>query len=170
MVAWRANSACAGSAPASTSCLPINATAVDVETATESPPGFRTRYRQLGPLLGAELLGATVYEFDAGERNGPYHYEIENEECLLVLAGAPTLRHPQGRDVMAVGDMVFFPDGPDGAHQLVNESSEAARVLILSTLRKPFGCAYPDSGKVSTFGGVFRICRRGGLLGGRGAG
>jgi uncharacterized cupin superfamily protein len=135
----------------------INATAVDVADDTGSPPGFRTRYRQLGPLLGGELLGGTVYEFDPGERNGPYHYEIGNEECVLVLAGMPTLRHPEGRDVLAVGDMVFFPDGPGGAHQLVNESPEVTRVLILSTMREPYGCAYPDSGKVSTFGGVFRI-------------
>src|ERR1700756_2358998 len=103
------------------------------------PPGFRTRYRQLGPLLDGELLGGTVYEFDPGERNGPYHYEVGNEECLLVLAGTPTLRHPQGRDVLALGDMVFFPEGPDGAHQLINESPDVARVLILSTMRVPFG-------------------------------
>jgi len=135
----------------------ISATAVEVAAETASPAGFETRYRQLGPLLGGELLGGTVYEFDPGERNGPYHYEIGNEECLLVLAGTPTLRHPQGRDVLALGDMVFFPEGPDGAHQLINESPGVARVLILSTMRVPFGCAYPDSGKVSTFGGIFRI-------------
>lgn len=135
----------------------VNATAVEVAADTESPPGFRTRYRQLGPLLGGELLGGTVYEFDPGERIGPYHYEIGNEECLLVLAGTPTLRHPQGRDVLAVGDMVMFPEGPEGAHQLVNESTAVARVLILSTMREPYGCAYPDSGKLSTLGGVFRL-------------
>ena len=135
----------------------INATAVEVAAEAGDPPGFRTRYRQLGPPLGGELLGGTVYEFDPGERNGPYHYEIGNEECLLVLAGAPTLRHPEGRDVLAVGDMVVFPEGPDGAHQLINESTAVARVLILSTMREPYGCAYPDSGKLSTLGGVFRI-------------
>ena len=27
-----------------------------------------------------------------------------------------------------------------------------ARVLILSTMREPYGCAYPDSGKLSTLG------------------
>lgn len=135
----------------------VNATAVDVAAGEGSPPGFRTRSRQLGPLLGGELLGGTVYEFDPGERNGPYHYEIGNEECLLVLAGTPTLRHPDGRDVLAVGDMVVFPEGMDGAHQLINESTAATRVLILSTLREPYGCAYPDSGKLSTLGGVFRV-------------
>jgi uncharacterized cupin superfamily protein len=78
----------------------VNATAVDVVAWAGAPPGFWTRYRELGPLLGGELLGGSVYEFDPGERNGPYHYEIGNEECLLVLDGTPTLRHPEGRDVL----------------------------------------------------------------------
>jgi uncharacterized cupin superfamily protein len=133
----------------------VNAASIDVAADRGFPSGFLTRYRQLGALLGGELLGATVYEFDPGERTGPYHYEVGNEECLLVLAGTPTLRHPDGRDVLEVGDMVMFPEGTAGAHQLVNESSDVARVLIVSTMRVPFGCAYPDSGKVSTFGGVF---------------
>jgi uncharacterized cupin superfamily protein len=135
----------------------VNAAAVEVETAGGAPEGFRTRYAELGPLLGGELLGATVYEFDPGERTGPYHYEVGNEECLLVLAGAPTLRHTEGRDVLDVGDLVMFSEGPDGAHELINESSEVARVLIFSTMRVPFGCVYPDSGKVSTFAGVFPV-------------
>jgi uncharacterized cupin superfamily protein len=135
----------------------VNAASVEVESENGGPPGFRTRYLHLVPLLGGELLGGTVYEFDPGERTCPYHYEVGNEECLLVLAGTPTLRHPGGRDVLAVGDMVMFPEGADGAHQLINESSEVARVLILSTRRVPWDCAYPDSGKVSTFAGVFPI-------------
>ena len=126
----------------------VNATSVEVMADTGSPPGFRIRYRQLGPLLGGELLGGTVYEFHPGERTGPYHYEIGNEECLLVLAGTPTLRHPEGQDVLAVGDLVFFEEGPGGAHQVINESSDVARVLILSTMRVPVGCVYPDSDRL----------------------
>jgi uncharacterized cupin superfamily protein len=135
----------------------VNATTIEVAPDTESPSGFRTRFRQLGPLIGGELLGGTVYELDPNERNGPYHYEIGNEECVLVLAGTPTLRHPEGRDELAVGDMVMFPEGADGAHQLINESTTITRVLILSTMREPYACAYPDSGKLSTLAGVFRI-------------
>lgn len=135
----------------------VNASTVEVAPWAGAPAGFRTLYRELGPLVGGELLGGSVYEFEPGERNGPYHYEIGNEECLLVLAGTPTLRHPEGRDVLAVGDMVTFPEGERGAHQLVNESTTVSRVLILSTMREPYGCAYPDSGKLSTSDGVFRI-------------
>ena len=137
----------------------VNAPTVEVQAVeeTELPPGFRARHRQLGPLLGGEMLGATVYELDPGERSGPYHYELGNEECLLVLEGTPTLRHPDGRDVLEVGEMVVFSEGPDGAHQLINESRAVARVLILSSMREPYGCAYPDSAKLSTLGGVFRL-------------
>lgn len=135
----------------------VNAPTIGAGPYTGAPPGFRTRYRGLGPMLGAELLGGTVYELDPGERNGPYHYEIGNEECLLVLAGTPTLRHAEGREVLSVGDLVAFPEGADGAHQVSNESTEVARVLILSTMWEPYACAYPDSGKLSTAAGVFRI-------------
>jgi len=135
----------------------VNAREVEVAPWVGAPRGFRTRYAQIGPQLGGELLGGTVYELDPGERTGPYHYEIGNEECLLVLAGTPTLRHPAGRDVLGVGDIVTFPEGPDGAHQLLNESGAVTRVLVLSTMREPYACAYPDSGKLSTPGGVFRI-------------
>lgn len=138
----------------------VDAPAVELGVDDEDPPEFRIRYRRLGPLLGGRLLGATVYEVDPGQRSGPYHYELGNEECVLVLAGRPTLRHPDGRDVLAVGDLVMFPEGERGAHQLINESAETARVLILSTKREPYGCAYPDSGKLSTLGGIFRLADR----------
>lgn len=58
---------------------------------------------------------------------------------------------------MAAGDLVAFPDGPDGVHQLINESAAVTRVLILSTMREPYGCAYPDRRKPSTLGGVFKL-------------
>lgn len=135
----------------------INAMDVAVEPWPGAPPGFHARYGAVGPLLGAELLGGSVYEIDPGERLGPYHYEIGNEECLLVLAGTPTLRHPEGQDALEAGDMVMFADGPAGAHQLINRSAAVVRVLMLSTKREPYACAYPDSGKISTPGGVFRL-------------
>ncbi len=42
----------------------VNVTVVEVVAEEGVPSGFRTRYRQLGPLLGGELLGGTVYELD----------------------------------------------------------------------------------------------------------
>ncbi len=62
--------------------------------------------------IGAERLGATLYELGPGERIWPYHYESANEEWLLVVSGAPTLRSPDGERVLRAGDVVCFPTGP----------------------------------------------------------
>ena len=56
-----------------------------------------------------------MYDLDPGESVCPYHYEHPEEEWLLVLAGRPTLRDPDGEHELAEGDLVCFLEGPDGA-------------------------------------------------------
>ena len=85
-------------------------------------------------MLGAEQMGATVYELDPGESICPYHYENVEEEWLLVLTGSPTLRDPNGERELAEGDLVCFVDGPEGAHKVTNRSEATARVLMVSTI------------------------------------
>jgi uncharacterized cupin superfamily protein len=104
---------------------------------------------RLGALLGASRLGATLYEIPPGERVGPYHYEHNNEEWLLVVAGAPALRTPTGKQQLRAGDLVAFTEGPDGAHAVSNPSDDVARVLMLSTNRHPAVAVYPDSDKIA---------------------
>jgi hypothetical protein len=60
------------------------------------PPGFRARSAQLGPMLGAARLGMMVYELPPGEAICPYHFHWGDEEWLIVVAGTPTLRTPEG--------------------------------------------------------------------------
>jgi uncharacterized cupin superfamily protein len=115
--------------------------------AVAAPAGFRSRTASLGPLLQAERLGATVVELDEGQGSEPNHYECGREEWLLVLTGTPTLRHPGGTEVLAAGEMVCFPEGPTGAHQLINHSEHVARLVLISTLGLPANVHYPDSGK-----------------------
>src|SRR5690242_10008134 len=94
-------------------------------------------YRQLrvaaGKALGARLLGGSLYELPPGERTWPYHWEEGCEESVLAVSGRPTLRGPDGERELAPGDVAVFPEGPDGAHQLLNRSDEPCRVLILSS-------------------------------------
>jgi len=59
-------------------------------------PGYRHRVTRIGAPLGAELLGASLYELPPGESTWPYHYEHGSEEWLLVVRGRPTLRTPHG--------------------------------------------------------------------------
>ena len=101
---------------------------------------------RLGPLLGADRLDATVVDLDPGEGSEPYHYVYGREEWLLVLAGTPTLRHPQGEDHLEAGDLVCFPEGPAGAHRLLNRGESVVRALFLSTTGVPANVCYPDTG------------------------
>jgi uncharacterized cupin superfamily protein len=113
-------------------------------------PGYTWRTMR----LGGELLGASVYELPPGEKSFPYHFHNANEELLVVLDGEPTLRDEDGERRLSTGDAVVFPRGPNGAHQLRNESERPARVLLASTLITPDVVDYPDSGKAGFAGGT----------------
>jgi uncharacterized cupin superfamily protein len=102
---------------------------------------------KLGPLLGADRLDATVVDVDPGGGSAPYHYVYGREEWLLVLAGAPTLRHPQGEGRLEPGDLVCLQEGPAGAHRLLNRSESVVRALFLSTTGLPANVFYPDTGR-----------------------
>jgi uncharacterized cupin superfamily protein len=125
--------------------------AVVREPHASRPEGFRRGVLQLGPLIGASLIGATLYELPPGERIGPYHYEYNNEEWLLVVQGQPTLRTPDGEQALRPGDVVAFPEGPAGAHAVANGTDEHVRVVMLSTKRKPAVAVYPDSDKLAVW-------------------
>ena len=110
--------------------------------------GFRHRRTAIGEQLGGQLLGGSLYELPPGERTWPYHYEQGCEEWLVVVAGRPTLRTSDGERELAPGDVAVFPEGPEGAHQVINRSDESCRVLVLSS-KSPIAIVhYPDSGKV----------------------
>jgi uncharacterized cupin superfamily protein len=115
--------------------------------------GFRAGMARLGPDLGASQTGATVYHLPPGESVCPYHYEYGEEEWALVLSGHPSVRTPEGTERLDPFELVFFPMGPDGAHRILNETDEDARVLMWSTVVTPSATAYPDSDKVGVWTG-----------------
>ena len=132
------------------------------------PEGFRAGMARLGKVLGAKETGITVYELPPGQAVCPYHYEVGEEEWLIVLAGKPTLRHPEGSEVLDPWDAVRFPKGPEGAHGIRNETDEPARVLMFSTVVTPTATVYPDSDKVGIWTGdpeTDLLVRRGSSVG-----
>jgi mannose-6-phosphate isomerase-like protein (cupin superfamily) len=105
-------------------------------------PGFSWRRKR----VAGEHLGASLYELPPGESTFPYHYELGNDELLVVVAGTPTLRTPAGERRLATGECVLFPSGPEGAHQLRNDEEEPARVLLVSNFALPRAAVQVDSG------------------------
>ena len=119
----------------------------------DDPEGFRSGYARLGPDLGAKATGTTVYDLPPGQALCPYHYEYGEEEWVLVLDGRPTMRTPEGTERLEPFDVVFFPTGPAGAHQLRNDTDGPVRVLMWSNVVYPTATAYPDSDKVGVWTG-----------------
>jgi len=93
---------------------------------------------------------------------------------LIVLAGTPSLRTPAGSQTLSTGDVIRFPTGEQGAHQVWNEDEELVHLLAVSTHGSPDVVIYPDSNKLSAAAARVRRAqallpdrRRGRLLGGR---
>ena len=131
----------------------VSIAAPEFRYSSDSPEGFRAGSVRLGTLMGAAGTGASVYEVPPGQAICPYHYENPEEEWLLVLAGRPTLRHPDGEDALEPWDIVFFPPGPGGAHAVRNDSDSTARVLMFSNTSKVAASVYPDSDKIAIWTG-----------------
>ena len=110
--------------------------------------GWRFKAAMVGKQIGGELIGAGLYDVEPGNKLWPYHAHHANEEWLLVFRGRPTLRTPEGERRLDEGDVVCFPRGKAGAHQVWNGTDSPVRVLMLSTLIAPDIVEFLDTGKV----------------------
>jgi uncharacterized cupin superfamily protein len=111
-------------------------------------PGYRAQRARVGHQLGTERIGLSVWEVPPGETAYPYHFHLTEEEVLLVLDGRPALRTPAGWRRVEQGEIVRFPVGEEGAHQLTNDTGETVRFLAVSTHGSPDIAIYPDQGKL----------------------
>jgi len=112
--------------------------------AESETPGYRWRRMRVAD----RHLGASLYELGPGQRTYPYHYELGNDELLLVVRGRPTLRDPDGERELRPGDCIMFPSGPAGAHEVINRTDQPARVLIVSNFTVPRAAVQVDSDKM----------------------
>jgi uncharacterized cupin superfamily protein len=99
------------------------------------------------------VLGASVWELQPGAGQSVYHFHHGTEELLVVLRGEPTVRMQDGDHSLREGDVVPFPRGAAGGHQLRNDSDAVVRVLIVAAHADPDVAEYPETGTVATLHG-----------------
>jgi uncharacterized cupin superfamily protein len=102
----------------------------------------------VGRAAGSERLGASLFVLPPGGTTFPLHAHLHNEELLIVVAGAPTLRTLDGEQTLAPGEVVAFPAGREGAHQLRNDSDQPVSLLIVSTMVAPEINLFPDTDEI----------------------
>jgi uncharacterized cupin superfamily protein len=110
--------------------------------------GWRIKEAFVGHHIGSSLIGASMSEVEPGNKLWPYHTHHANEEWVIVLRGEPTLRTPEGEQGLKEGDVVCFPRGKSGAHQIINGTESPIRVLMLSSMIGPDIVEYLDTGKI----------------------
>ena len=136
--------------------MPLNLYGDDWDREEE---GFRVA--AVGERLGAELVGAALYEVAPGGTTWPYHFHHEGEELLILLAGRVSVRTPAGEHELEPSDVLLFPPGPQGAHEERNTGSEPARFLLVSTRPQLDVTEEPETGRVNVYSrhGTLRLRR-----------
>jgi uncharacterized cupin superfamily protein len=116
--------------------------------------GFRVRRARLAHAAGAMRVGVSLWEIPPGEAAYPYHWHVVDEEVIVVLDDGLSLRGHNGRwRALPRGEVVAFPVGTEGGHQLRNRGKSHARFLSVSSGPSEGHdiVFYPDSGKVGVF-------------------
>lgn len=121
------------------------------------------RRARLGRQAGGERLGMSLYELAPGEGMA-FHYHVQREELLIVLAGRLGLRTADGWEDLPEGEVVAFPRGEHGAHGYENRSGETVRALVISEMNAPNISVYPDENRVGIFDAALPEDRRFGAL------
>ena len=107
----------------------------------------------VGRPLGGELLGATVFEIEAGVP-GIYHFHHGNEEWALVLDGTLTVRTPGRRASALARRRGGVPARRRRARMRSRTHRDrVCRVAVFSSMRDPDVIEYPDAGVVGAIAG-----------------
>jgi uncharacterized cupin superfamily protein len=117
------------------------------------------RSARLAAAAGAEHLGMSLYELAPGD-SMVFHYHLQREELLIVLAGELALRTAGGRRTLAEGEVVAFPRGERGAHGFENCGEGIVRVLVVSEQNAPNISVYPDTNEIGIFDAAHPADRR----------
>ena len=115
--------------------------------------GYEYYRKKFIPFGGAKNSLVSVYEIPPHKSAYPYHFHHNNEETFYILSGEGALRTPDGERKVSVGEFLFFPTGPAGAHKLTNSSDTENLVYIdFDVVHDVDITIYPDSEKIGVWG------------------
>jgi uncharacterized cupin superfamily protein len=118
-----------------------------------SPKGkFKARLGRLGPVLGAEKLGAMLTIIEPGCCAFPFHKHHAIEEMFYIIEGTGEYRYGAKTYKIRPGDLLSAPVGERGeAHQIVNSGDAPLKFLAFSTMDDVDIVEYPDSDKFRSY-------------------
>jgi len=97
-----------------------------------------------GHVVGAEQMSASVYVLADGERTAPFHFHHDAEEWLIALDGAPRVRTRDGERTLRKGDVLCFPAGAGGGHEVTGPGT----VMLVAENRALDAIERPEEGTI----------------------
>jgi uncharacterized cupin superfamily protein len=90
-----------------------------------------------------------IYDIPPLKAAYPMHYHEANTEAFYIIEGNGVVKTLTNDLNIKKGDVIVFPPGKEGAHQIVNTSkNELLTYIDFDTTNSPDICRYPDSDKV----------------------
>ncbi len=94
--------------------------------------GISTR---VGDHAGLRRIGVNLDVIRPGERSTKFHWHHEEEECFLVLGGSGLLQVGSETYPIGPGDFFAKSEGPERAHQFINNGDADLRILTVGEHR-----------------------------------
>ena len=110
---------------------------------------FGMRYQHLSSFGGGTQISIANEILEPGRQANVAHYHMVEEEHVLVLEGALTLRLGEKTYLMKAGDYVCFPAGQKVGHALLNHTAAPCRYLIIGNPQPHDVAVHTDTGRVS---------------------
>ena len=114
---------------------------------------FEFKQCRIGPSIGLQKLGCSLYVVPPGKTAFPYHAHSLMEEMCIILEGSGTLRQDGQEHPIRAGDVIASSVGK--AHQIINTSGNELRYVVISNNELVDVVLYPDSDKVGAISGAF---------------
>ncbi len=106
-------------------------------------------------IIGSDANQCTVsfIEVPPGNQAFDYHYHEKNEEVFYIISGIGSIRTSNGIKSVKAGDIITFPAGKEGAHEISNSSDTENLVYVdFDTHNVPEVVSQPDSNKIMVYG------------------
>ena len=130
---------------------------VELTADEDEPPGYGATYGRVGPQVGSEQLGLSVYELEPGLSIFPTTTRTRKgvADCPRRPAHARTAA---GDPSSGPWDCAFFPTGEEGAHKVTHAPTRRFASLLVEQDRR-CDVGLPDSEKVGAWppGKLFRL-------------
>ena len=120
-----------------------------IDNKSEIPEYAWRSVADISEQIHSKHLKFNIRILEPGKYSYPYHSHRNAEEMFIILEGEAKLRTPEGVQSVKAGDVIFFEMGPEGAHQLKNDSAEDCKYVDIRTDLGMDVCDYPDSMKVN---------------------